>query len=194
MESRVDGRRARWMQYGFAVLGTVLLAFALAHQPRRSGGLTPVATRKHMPELVLEQLGGGTWRLAEHRGQVVLINYWASWCSPCWEETPGLIRMSEELGPKGLVVVGVAMDEGGRDKVKDFVEKFQVPYPVVFPAALSQMVYGLEGLPTTILVDRNGRVAKTYVGAVRERDFRADVMALLAENAAGDDRSQLKNE
>ena len=194
MESRVDGRRARWMQYGLAVLGTVLLVFALVHQPRRSGGLTPVAARRHMPELVLEQLGGGTWRLAEHRGQVVLINYWASWCSPCWEETPGLIRLSQELGPKGLAVVGVAMDEGGRDKVRDFVEKFRVPYPVVFPEAMSQMVYGMQGLPTTILVDRNGMVAKTYVGVVTERDFRADVMALLRENAVAEDRSQLKNE
>ena len=194
MESRVDGRRARWMQYGLAVLGTVLLVFALVHQPRRSGGLTPVAARRHMPELVMEQLGGGTWRLAEHRGQVVLINYWASWCSPCWEETPGLIRLSQELGPKGLAVVGVAMDEGGRDKVRDFVEKFRVPYPVVFPEAMSQMVYGMEGLPTTILVDRNGMVAKTYIGAISERDFRADVEALLRERAASDVRSRLENE
>ena len=177
----MDSRRTRWVQYGFAVVGAALLVFALMHEPRHSGGLKPVAERRPMPALVLDQMDGGVWRLADHRGQVVLINYWASWCTPCWKETPGLIRLSHELGPKGLAVVGVAMDEGGRDKVRDFVERFQVPYPVVFPEAMSQMVYGMKGLPTTILVDRNGMVAKTYVGAVSERDFRADVVALLRE-------------
>ncbi len=190
MESLADRRRARWIQYGFGVLGTALLVFAFVHEPRQSGGLTPVAARRHMPELVLEQMDGGVWRLADHRGQVVLINYWASWCVPCWKETPGLIALSRELGPQGLAVVGIAMDEGGRDKVRTFVEKFQVPYPAVFPEAMSQMVYGMQGLPTTILVDRNGMVAKTYVGAVSERDFRTDVEALLSENAVADGKSQ----
>jgi cytochrome c biogenesis protein CcmG/thiol:disulfide interchange protein DsbE len=188
----MESRRARWVQYGFAVVGAALLVFALVHEPRQSGGLKPVSARRAMPALVLEQLDGGIWRLADHRGQVVLINYWASWCVPCWKETPGLIRLSRELGPRGLAVVGIAMDEGGRDKVRDFVERFQVPYPVALPEAMSQMAYGMQGLPTTILVDRNGMVAKTYVGAVSERDFRADVEALLRENAVAVDRSQLR--
>jgi cytochrome c biogenesis protein CcmG, thiol:disulfide interchange protein DsbE len=110
---------------------------------------------------------------------VVLVNYWATWCEPCWEETPGLIRLSQEV--KGLAVVGVAIDEGGRAKVQKFVDEFHVPYPVVMPERMSQMEFGLEGVPTTILVDKQGRVAKSYVGAVRERDFRTDVEALLAE-------------
>src|ERR1700730_4697947 len=130
------------------------------------------------------------WRSGEERGRVVLVNYWATWCGPCWEETPGLIRLSREMGPKGLAVVGIAMDEGGRDKVRAFVERFHVPYPVAFPEAMSQMVYGMKGLPTTVLVDRNGMVAKTYVGVVRERDFRADVEALLGEKTIAADRLQ----
>ena len=89
--------------------------------------------------------------------------------------------MSREMGPKGLAVVGVAIDEGGREKVQKFVEEFRVPYPVVMPERLSQVEYGLEGVPTTILLDRQGRVAKTYVGAVRQRDFAEDVRVLLAE-------------
>jgi cytochrome c biogenesis protein CcmG/thiol:disulfide interchange protein DsbE len=76
------------------------------------------------------------------------------------------------------------MDEGDRKKVQDFVERFQISYPVVFPDAMSQMGAGMEGLPTTILVDRKGRVAKTYVGAVRRTDFETDVTAVLREPAA----------
>ena len=131
--------------------------------------------------LVMVQLDGGIWRMADHRGQVVLVNYWATWCEPCWEETPGLVRLSQELKPQGLAVVGVAIDEGGREKVKKFVDEFRVPYPVVLPARLSQVAYGLEGVPTSILVDREGRVAKTYVGAVRQADFETDIKVLLGE-------------
>jgi len=134
-----------------------------------------------MPELVMAQLDGGTWRMADHRGQVVLVNYWATWCEPCWEETPGLIRLSQEMGPKGLAVVGVAIDEGGEEKVRKFVDAFRVSYPVVMPERMPQVEYGLEGVPTTILVDKEGRMAKAYVGAVRQADFKTDVEVLLAE-------------
>ena len=172
----------RWARYGVAVLAFGVVAGAWHYGTRMSGGIAPVGERRVMPELVMPQLDGGTWRMADHRGQVVLVNYWATWCGPCWEETPGLIRLSQELGPKGLAVVGVAIDEGGKEKVKKFVVEFRVPYPVVLPERMSQLAYGLEGVPTTILVDRQGRVAKTYVGAVRQRDFETDVEVLLGEH------------
>jgi cytochrome c biogenesis protein CcmG/thiol:disulfide interchange protein DsbE len=89
--------------------------------------------------------------------------------------------LSKELGPQGLAVVGVAIDEGGTAKVKKFVEELRVPYPVALPERGSQMAYGMAGVPTTILVDRQGRVAKTYVGAVRQADFMEDAGVLLGE-------------
>jgi cytochrome c biogenesis protein CcmG/thiol:disulfide interchange protein DsbE len=174
--------RAKWIRYGFGLSAFVVLSCGWYFVTGKSGRIASVTDRKALPMLVLTQLDGGTWRMAEHRGQVVLINYWASWCGPCWEETPGLIRLSKELGPQGLAVVGVAIDEGGTAKVKQFVEEFHVPYPVALPEPGSQMAYGMAGLPTTVLVDRQGRVAKTYSGAVREADFRTDVSSLLAEH------------
>ena len=132
----------------------------------------------------MERLDGGVWRIVDHRGQVVLINYWATWCGPCQVETPGLVSLARRLGPNGLAVVGVSMDEGDRKKVRDFVERFQIPYPVVFPEEMSQLGTGMVGLPTTILVDREGRVAKTYIGAVGRRDFEADINTVLREPLA----------
>jgi cytochrome c biogenesis protein CcmG, thiol:disulfide interchange protein DsbE len=170
-----------WVKYAAGVVGFALVALAWHYGAKQSGGMVPAASRREMPGLVLEQLGGGMWRMEDHRGQVVLINYWATWCGPCREETPGLGRLSRELGPEGLAVVGVSLDEGDRGKVQSFVDGFRLPYPVAFPAAMSQMGQGLEGIPTTILVDRQGRVAKTYVGAVREGDFREDAKVLLGE-------------
>ena len=175
------GRRERLVQYVFMALGVALLIFGLSHGTRQSGHIVPVESRKVMPALEMERLDGGEWRLEDHMGQVVLINYWATWCGPCQMETPGLVSLARELGPKGLAVVGVSMDTGDRAKVRNFVERFQVSYPVVFPERMSQLGSGMEGLPTTILVDRNGRVAKTYVGAVLRADFEADVNAVLRE-------------
>jgi thiol-disulfide isomerase/thioredoxin len=171
----------RWVRYAVAVVAFGVVAFAWHFGTRQSGGIRPMAERRAMPELVMAQLDGGTWRMADHGGQVVLVNYWATWCGPCWEETPGLIRLSQELGPKGLAVVGIAIDEGGREKVQKFVDEFHVPYPVVLPERMSQVEFGMEGVPTTILVDKQGRVAKTYTGAVRQADFKSDVEVLLAE-------------
>jgi cytochrome c biogenesis protein CcmG, thiol:disulfide interchange protein DsbE len=176
-----DGRLELWVKRGAGVVAFALVALAWHYGARRSGDMVAGASRREMPRLALEQMGGGVWRMEEHRGQVVLVNFWATWCGPCREETPGLSRLARELGPEGLAVVGVSLDQGDRGKVRRFVEEFGVPYPVAFPGAMSQVEQGLEGVPTTILVDREGRVAKTYVGAVREGDFREDVKVLLGE-------------
>jgi cytochrome c biogenesis protein CcmG/thiol:disulfide interchange protein DsbE len=178
------GRTDKLVRYGLAAVACVLAIFAWHHATSQAGGIEQIGSRRMMPELAPAQLGGGTWRMADHRGQVVLVNYWATWCGPCWEETPGLVRLAQELGPQGLAVVGISLDEGTHQKVQNFVDDFKVPYPVAFPAPMSQLAWGMQGVPTTILVDREGRVAKSYVGAVREQDFREDVLALLKEDGA----------
>jgi cytochrome c biogenesis protein CcmG/thiol:disulfide interchange protein DsbE len=168
-----------WMFLGaMALLGATRWHFS--HQ---SGGFTPVASRKAAPDVVLPQLGGGQWRLADHRGQVVLVNYWATWCGPCQEELPGLMRVAREAGPKGLAVVGVSLDSGPdtRSTVQQFVAANRVPYPVAFPDATWTGHAGVT-IPTTVLLDRRGRIVKTYVGAVDHDDFARDVAALLAES------------
>lgn len=180
-EMQVNERRDRIAMCFFVVAAVLVGVFAWYRATSQAGGIVPAAQRRTAPGLALSQLGGGEWRMADHRGQVVLLNYWATWCGPCWEETPGLVRLSRELGPRGLAVVGISIDKGSRDKVKKFVDQFNLPYPVAFPDPLSQMEWGMAGVPTTILVDKHGRVAKSYVGAVRERDFRQDVTELLAE-------------
>jgi|SRR5215469_698559 len=173
--------RTRFLNYAFAAIGAALLAFSLMHTKGKRASLIPENMRKAMPLLTLRTLDGSVWKMDEHREKVVVVNYWASWCEPCWTEIPELVRLSQELGPKGLAIVGVAMDEGGEEKIRAFVQRFKVTYPIALPEPMSQMTYGLDGLPTTILVDRKGRVAKIYSGAVREEDLRADLDLLLKD-------------
>jgi peroxiredoxin len=167
----------------FVFVGAAVLVSGILSMPwlRRSIPVIPAGQRQVMPSLTLKQLDGDTWRLADHRGQAVLINYWATWCAPCRSETPGLVRLADEERARGLAVVGISMDTGNREVVRSFVRQMRVGYPVTFPEPMSQMAAGMVGLPTTILVDRQGRVAKTYVGETREAEFRADLDKVLGE-------------
>ncbi len=182
LENKATRRKlVQYILFGVAVLW---IAFAWQSWSDQEAGVKAAKDRTAVANLTFPQLNGTPWRLADHRGEVVLINYWASWCGPCRQETPGLIDLSREYRYKGLSIVGVSMDEGGRPAVDSFLREFHMPYPVLMPDLASPSAPAIDSLPTTVLVDRNGRAAKTYVGAVRESVFRADVDMLLAEQGA----------
>ena len=145
--------------------------------------LTPAAERGAGRELELTTMDGRAWRLGEQRGAVVLVDLWATWCGPCQEEAPGLERLSEEFAGRGLRVVGVSLDVGAdrMERVRRFAAEYHVTYPLAMADPLAQLDQAIEGVPTALLFDREGRLAATYVGAVGERAFRRDVKALLAE-------------
>ncbi len=163
--------------------GAVLVVTTVRERLGQRAGVIQAEARHRMTDVALiEAGGGGVWRLSDHRGEVVAINLWATWCGPCRDEIPALVRLVRELGPRGFAVVGVSLDSGDREaKVREFGNRYGVSYPIAFPDAMSQMSAGLEGIPTTLLVDRRGRVAKTYVGEVRESVLRTDVETLQTE-------------
>ena len=169
------------LKYGALALAVVLLAVASQGWVNQTGDLQSVNSRKAMPRVDVAQLNGGRWNLADHRGEIVLINFWATWCPPCRQETPGLARLANNYRAKGVAVLGISVDEGGTDAIQAFVHEFELPYPVGLVDPASPWASAVESLPTTILVDRDGRVAKTYMGAVRESVFEADIDRLLAE-------------
>ncbi len=145
----------------------------------RTTPLTPAAERKPISGFALPFLdGGGTWNISDYRGKVVLINFWASWCPPCREETSGLVRLANQYRDAGLEVAGVAMDEGDLKSVRQFVVRYRLPYPILIPS--ENLAAQIESLPTTLLIDRQGRVAQTYEGEATEQSLRADIERLLA--------------
>lgn len=173
-------RLAKWA----VVIGVIpVLLGILRPAGNPPGNVKPVSTRKPMPDFSLKDIGGSRWQLSAHRGDVVLINFWASWCPPCREETPGLVRVARSYRAQGLSVAGIAMDEGGSGPVRAFLKEFGIDYPILMPDSSFLLAEQVESLPTTLLVDRQGRIAKTYVGEVLEKVFRADVEALLNEPA-----------
>ncbi len=156
------------------------LLFRMDSGPSTAGQLRNPVDRKSMPDIASTDLRGNPWRLSEHKGQAVLVNVWASWCPPCREETPGFVRVAREYDGKGFAIVGVSADEGPAP-VRRFVDQFHVPYPAILPGADSPVIAAVESLPTSFLIDRKGRVATVYVGAVSERQLRGDIDRLLKE-------------
>ncbi len=181
-ETKPNRRKlVQYLLFGVAVLW---IAFAWQSWTDEKAGVRAVKDRTPVADLSFPQLNGGAWRLSEHRGDVVLINYWASWCGPCRQETPGLIALARDYRYKGLSIVGISMYQWGKPAVESFLREFHLPYPVLMPDLALPSIPAIDALPTSVLVDRNGRVAKSYVGAVRESLFRADVDVLLAEHSA----------
>jgi len=122
------------------------------------------------PLFVARDLNGDTVRLQDYAGRVILLNVWATWCPPCRKEMPSLERLHEQLGKRGLSVLAVSVDEsaqpeGTRAMVQRFVEQYGLRFPVLLdPAGHVEDLYGVDALPTTFLIDRDGRIRKTVVG------------------------------
>jgi cytochrome c biogenesis protein CcmG, thiol:disulfide interchange protein DsbE len=184
MGELMEGRQRidrRWMTV--FLVAAALLGAARWFVPHQSAGLTAINAREPMAALVMPGLDGGQWKLADHRGEVVLLNYWATWCEPCRDELPTLLQTTRESEAKGLVVVGVSFDTGGdaQVKVRQFVRRYGVPYAIVFPDAGLSAESRDIALPTTVLIDRHGRRAKTYAGELERTALTKDIAALLAE-------------
>ncbi len=175
------GKLQKALKYVALALAVVLLAVASQGWMTQTGELQSVKSRKSMPKVNVSRLDGGRLNLADHRGEIVLMNFWATWCPPCRQETPGLAKLANDYRAKGVAVVGISLDEGGTEAIQAFVNEFHLPYPVGLVDPASPWASAVESLPTTILIDRDGRVAKTYMGAVRESVFQADIDRLLAE-------------
>lgn len=116
------------------------------------------------------------------KGKVVLLNIWATWCGPCRRELPDLVALSQEMASKGVVIVGVSLDEKEPrlQNVKTFVEKMGIPYVnVIDNLKISDAYGGIQSIPTTFIIDRQGNVVQKIVGMQSKEAFRAAITKAL---------------
>ena len=143
--------------------------------------------RKPAPVLAGQTVDGGSFDLAAQRGKIVVINVWATWCSPCRKETPDLVSRAKALGPEGVAFVGISTRDEDANAVA-FQKRYRVPYPSLsdhdgeLVAAFSGTV-PLSAPPSTVVIDRAGRIAGVAVGPVTEDQVTAMVEPVLAEPA-----------
>ncbi len=167
-----------------AAIGLVVLLFALLLWKLfdDEGGAIASATAKGerppAPEFTLERLDAdGDLALSSLRGKAVVLNFWASWCIPCKEEAPHLEEVWKENRADGLVVVGVDAKDFRRD-ARAFADRFDLTFPLVFDGEGSTLTsWGVTGFPETFVIDRQGRVVESFVGAVNSDEDRARLRA-----------------
>ena len=125
---------------------------------------------------------GGVISLASYKGQVVLLDFWATWCPPCRYELPSLKELYGELKDRGFVLIGMTVDQGSMEKVRADVAKFELTYPAGLAGPEVQAAYGgIRAVPTKFLLGQDGQVIETFVGLVPEAELRANIEQALAE-------------
>ena len=165
------------------VLPALACAAAAAGQPAVRAALQPAKDRHPAPAFTLQDSSGKTVQLADYRGKVVLLDFWATWCHGCKQEIPWFTEFDKRYRSAGLAVVGVSMDEDGWKAVKPFLAQTQVPYRMLLGNAAMAKRYGIDNLPDTFLIDRNGLVAAVYKeGLVDQDNVEANIKVLLPQH------------
>lgn len=171
----------------FGTIGWILvlgfLAYQISPQVKAAFGVDTAAVTV-APTFELASLDGEPVSLEAYRGQVVLVNFWATWCPPCRVEMPGFQRVYEDKRDEGFVVLGLSTDRGGHEVVREFVESRDLTFPIALASAkVVQDFGGVQALPTSFLIDREGRIRQEVKGFFAEPTLRMAVNRLLEEEA-----------
>lgn len=144
------------------------------HQPEMKG--------QPAPEFALEALDGKTVRLSDFRGKAVLVNFWATWCQPCKIEMPWFEEMQKQYGPNGFQVLGIAMDDAGKEDIAKFAREMGVNYPILIgKEAVGDAYGGVQFLPSTFFIDRDGKVVDRVFGLKSRSEIEDDIKAAMAQ-------------
>jgi thiol-disulfide isomerase/thioredoxin len=160
-----------------------LIAFAAYRFGPQVGALTGIGpSLGRAPELSFVSLDGDTVTAADLHGEVVVLNFWATWCLPCRAEMPSLQRLHQDLGARGVRVVGLATDVGSEDPIREFLVEREITYPVGRASAAHRRAFGgIPGIPTTFIIDRDGVIRHRVVGYFAPPAMRAAVGRLLED-------------
>ena len=152
--------------------------------PQASAALGFGSSNEPAPLFTLETLDGDSISLADLRGQVVLVNFWASWCPPCRVEMPGFERIYREHADEGFVILGIATDVNARSRIRAFLDEHEITYPTLLATPRVIREYGgVNALPESFLLDRDGRIRHHVIGFFAEPALRAAVNRMLEDKS-----------
>ncbi len=171
---------------GLAMLGSPLLFLG----QKKGLGQTKAPAKSPYPkpatDFTLTDSTGKAQKLSDYKGKVVLLNFWATWCGPCKIEIPWFNEFQDKYKARGFSALGVAMDDEGWELVRPHLAKNKISYPVmVGNEALAEKYGGVDSLPTTFLIDRQGRVTSMHVGLVSKKDYSDEIEKLLLQAGPG---------
>ena len=148
-----------------------------------AGMFTAAVSADPAPDFTLQSSSGDNVRLAEQRGQVVMLNFWASWCGPCRKEMPLLDEMSKRYSSAGFVLYGVNVEEDNAD-AKKLIKELGVTFPILYDTeSKASSLYGVDAMPTTVVIDKKGEIRYINRGykAGDENKYRDQIRELIKE-------------
>ncbi|MGO8969546.1 MAG: TlpA family protein disulfide reductase [Myxococcaceae bacterium] len=174
------GRLLVTLLVGVGILGALWAGIGEARR------LRPHTAGRQAPAVGFQRFGGGTLALASLHGKVVLLDFWGTFCGPCVEEMPVLVKLAQEYEHRGVAFVAPSLDDPDRALVEVgvFIDK-QVPGLAPYAAIgddASANAFGVRALPTMVIIDRSGKVVATYIGSASEREWRSRIEAALHES------------
>jgi thiol-disulfide isomerase/thioredoxin len=178
--------RLRWIlaTIGAAALAAVAVTTSLPWLREGgppAGGACPVDAPAANLDFTLNDLDNKGVTLADYRGKVILLDFWATWCGPCKIEIPNFIELQNQYGPRGLQVLGVSVDDT-LELLEPYVAEMKMNYPVLQGLGRDDMMeaYGpIPGLPTTMLISRDGKICAKHFGYTEKEAFETDIKELL---------------
>ncbi len=174
------------MTYAWIVLAVVVLVggyYVFGKSNSKAGSaVQPTLPTNELagvaPAFTLTNLDGKSISLADFRGKVVVLDFWATWCPPCRKEIPDFIDLQNEYGSRGVQIVGIALDEP--ERVRAFARQNGMNYPVLLGSDVVTMRYGgIEGIPTTFIIDKSGKIANKFEGFRPREVFESEIKKLL---------------
>lgn len=154
-------------KYAFIlILSLVLIGCGRAEansNNKKDEGKVGLAKSNIAPDFTLNDLKGDTHTLSEYRGKVVLLDFWATWCPPCIVEIPHFVKLYNKYNEKGFEILGASLDNDMK-KLKNFVSKEGINYPILVNAGNVSSTYAVQAIPTAYLIDKQGKIEKKFVG------------------------------
>ena len=183
-------KTARTFAFAICVSAAVFTACSRWEQPAE---VSKNSNLKAAPDFTLKDANGASVKLSDYRGKVVLLNFWATWCGPCKIEIPWFMEFEQQYKNKGFAVLGIAMDDEGWAAVKPYIAEKKMNYRVVMGNDTVASEYGgIDSLPTTFVIDQEGRIVASHIGLINKDDYLKEIQSLLGnQNARNSNFSRL---
>lgn len=186
-KSGLTKKQRSWIYTGFFI-GVILLLFVVNNTGSEpdQGPYPPnyVPTAQSNSVLAfdfnLPTTDGKQLKLSDYKGKVVILDFWATWCPPCRKGIPDLVELKQKYSSKGVEIIGISVDQETKDEVVPFIKEYGINYPIVYGnTSVYQKYGGIRAIPTSFIVDKQGKIVASYEGLISKSAYEAHIKKLL---------------